>query len=226
MLNVIIGLIKMLNIELSNKIINLRRQGYSIKCIAKQIGCCKSTASFYCKDVKLTNEQLVLFNDKWQANLQLARNASKLKWLLEKKKIRESAIKEWNEINNNSELMLFLGLYWGEGDKAISGRVGVCNNDPIIISKCLDVFNRFSNTKKVIYVKLYPDHNIDDCRNFWFKLIGNKAELRFTRIKDIRIGHKKHRSKYGLAVLRFGDYRLFYKIMQWIDCLRQQASVV
>lgn len=146
--------------------------------------------------------------------------AVKSKWDIKKDIVINEAIDEWIKVKEDPKMMLFLGLYWGEGSKSFkSCAIQIVNNDPGVLKLSLDIFNEYSPfTNKDIYIRCYPDQNLDECTKYWSKILGTsvKAVIR----KEIGTC-RKPTSKYGTCTIRFSDWKFRYKIITWLDLLRQ-----
>lgn len=117
--------------------IRLRKAGRSVKEIARELGVSQSSASIWCKDVRLSNAQKQI--------LLLRRRLAGAKALYSiNKRRRAEKIADIDAQGRNGKkdvgiltyqhtLMFGLGLYWGEGYKRGSQEWGFTNSDPNII---------------------------------------------------------------------------------------------
>jgi len=203
------------NEKRNNKIRELRLDGWSIPRISKELGCNKSTVSYHCKDLpRLTDEQVAIIN---KQNAMAASIKNKEKWERKRNIIKESAIEEWDTIKEDPQMMLFLGLYWGEGRK--SQQVAIANGDPKIIKISYDFFIQLTDKSITCTVKYYDDHDPTKLKNFWSSLLP-KAKMMMRKVTDPRSGKGKRKLEFGIADLRVCDYKLEHRIMSWIECLR------
>ncbi|TSC71246.1 MAG: Uncharacterized protein G01um101449_13 [Parcubacteria group bacterium Gr01-1014_49] len=115
----------------------LRRQGKSIKEIARRVGASQGSVSRWCSNIILSREQ--------RAELEKKRREAGMKalspWIqrnreLKQKDIRKQGQRGRRDIDRMTKrdlFMLGLGLYWGEGYKRGSQEWGFTNSDPKII---------------------------------------------------------------------------------------------
>lgn len=126
-----------MKLKLKIKAVRLRKDGFSIKDIAKKLGISTSTASLWCRDIILTSVQKK--NLEIRKNKKLAKffemvEKQKQKRSIIKNKIQEKAGKEIGSLSKRDLLIAGTSLYWAEGFKhQAEGRVGFCNSDPSMI---------------------------------------------------------------------------------------------
>lgn len=119
----------------------MRRQGKSVKDIARELNVSPSTASRWCADVPLTTEQIRGL----EAKRRIAGAKALAPWI---RKNRESKLfdiatqeskgrEDLGHMTHRDLFMLGLGLYWGEGYKRGSQEWGFTNSDPQIIQSIL-----------------------------------------------------------------------------------------
>lgn len=114
----------------------LRRSGQSIKEIAKNLGVSISSVSEWCRDIKLTPNQITIL-EKRARDPFYGRRASYLASIKRKKDLKISRLKEMGvkKVGKLTKRELFLvgaALYWGEGFKK-DKQVGLANSDPEVI---------------------------------------------------------------------------------------------
>jgi transposase-like protein len=133
-------------IDLYNQAIILRQSGESIKSIAKKLMISSSTASLWCREIKLTTAQLEKLKSK-SVNYELLKALSIKKHLVKVSLDQEIFDKAKNEVKlltKNEFFVAGIALYWAEGFKNLSeGRIGFCNSDPRMIIFMLRWFKKF-----------------------------------------------------------------------------------
>ena len=200
----------------------LRKEGKSLKEISEITGLSMHTVSKHARKAEnhlsLKSKFLGRPNNN---NHILGTNANKQQWDNAKSAIARQAQEEFIKISGNSDTMLFLGLYWGEGRK--KGSISIANNDPYLLKTCYNTLLTMTNNKFALYLKLYPDHDKDTCNKFWSELLPNTT-IHIGQIHDKRKKKKPGKSKFGLATLSVNDWRLATKISTWLDMLRSGAT--
>jgi transcriptional regulator with XRE-family HTH domain len=123
-----------LKLNLRSKAIKLRRRGYSIADIAKRLRIAESTASLWCRAVKLTPNQIAALSARTHRKLdrffKLVEKQREKRQKTAAKIITDASTK--TECLTNRELFIAgVSLYWAEGFKhSAEKRVGFCNSDP------------------------------------------------------------------------------------------------
>lgn len=207
---------------LHDRIIELRRAGRSLKDIAAIVGCAKSTAGSHCRGVDIADMGMIAQSIRNNAKNASLKNVQK--WDNSIGRAIEEAKAEWAVVKNDPELMGFLGLYWGEGTKKSAKYrtppIAIANSDPGIIIKCKKCFDRLSADNKYrCNLIIYDDLNKAEMKVFWETITGVEVK----RI-EVRKTHNLRRCKYGTCYLRFSNYKLFHKIMTWIECWRADGE--
>ncbi len=126
---------------LRHKAESLRKKGTSVRDVAKLLGISRSTASIWCRDIVLSEEQIIkLENNKMRGSYK-----GRLLGGLTNKRKREASLVQSKEeakviiskVSKRDIFMLSLGLYWAEGHK--TGRTfGLVNSDPDILRIWMD----------------------------------------------------------------------------------------
>jgi DNA-binding CsgD family transcriptional regulator len=200
---------------MQEQIISLRMSGMSIKRISSELKCSKSTVSRYCRNLRPNNTQT---KNELIKSAKRAGEIFKKQWDEKKLLQRQQAEEEWMRRRCDYEFILFIGLYWGEGNKT-NGQIRITNNDPGIIKIAMSQLLKLkSDAKLVATIKCYPDHDLKECNIFWRNLLpGVRIDMRLN--KDKRSG--KRRSPFGLCSLWMNDWKLYTKILSWIEICRR-----
>lgn len=114
----------------------LRGKGESIKVIAKSLQVSVGSVSLWCRDVKLTVEQIreleIRAHDpRYGQRLSYALAQQKLR-LDKTNQLKRKGINEVGELSKNHLFIAGVALYWAEGFKKDS-QVGFANTDPVMI---------------------------------------------------------------------------------------------
>jgi len=205
----------------------LRKKGYSYSMIGDRLGICKSTLSFWFKDIPFIPNKKVIERIKKGPfkSGQIRHN----KRVVEIAKIKNVARRELGIITKRDLWMLGLGVYIGEGSKAYE-TTQIINSDPAIVRLAVKWFNDICGVQKdniTVVMHLYPDNNEAACRNYWKKITGlSNKQFRKTQI-DRRMNKsssKRRKLPYGtirLSIISNGDsnfrVNLHRKIMGWIE---------
>lgn len=206
----------------NNEIKKLLLEGNSICSIAKKLNCSKGTVYYYAEKHGWWHNDKIQKERKgnFLKNSRFASEANQEKWNQKRYALIEEAKNEWPKIKDDPKISMFLGLYWGEGNKR-NGIVGITNNDPGIIKFCYDFIKENTDSKIEIVVRCYPEHNWDDIQIFWQNLLA--ADI---KIREKKWLGKKRRcwSEYGICCVRASDWRFYLKIIVWIGLWRAEIT--
>lgn len=190
----------------------LRKSGNSIKDIAGLLKVSKSSASQWCRDIKLTNEQINFLNNKMKNSGYWGR----LKGALLQKEKRQRKIqkyitegsKEVSQLSSRDWLMLGLGLYLGEGGKGRQFQFS--NSNPKIIKLIIIWLEKIFKIKKEEFILRFAINKIHKKReliikNFWSKFISiSQDQFRKTTIiksKNKKV-YKNFDNYFGVLTIR------------------------
>ena len=213
----------------------LRQKGESIIIIAKKLGISKGTVSKWCRDIVLSEEQILkLLNNK-----SLGLKRAQLKGALVQKTRRLARVEEYiregckkfERFTPDQFFVAGLALYLAEGRKTL--RVVFTNSDPRIIKFMLKWFEKFfeiSSDRISFYVYINEIHRNREkiVIDYWSNYL--KVPLsHFKRVTFIKSVQKKvyanHNSHYGtlhFEVLKSSD--LLYRIKGLFEGLLQHKT--
>ncbi len=219
------------------KALSLRRQGESIKDIAKKLQVSPSSVSLWCQSIVLTKNQLSNLHSKQIAAGQIGRqkgaDANKNKRLQAILDAEKSADSDIGKISNKDLFFIGLGIYWGEGVKSRTGQAAVVNSDSRIIkisklwfSKCLSVPD--ADFRPYLYISHSHKNREAELMNYWSKVLN----LPISQFKSPIYIHQKakqkyenHDSYYGVIALRvLKSTNLKYKILAMLNVLNERLE--
>lgn len=180
----------------------LRKQGCGLNHIARTLGVSKSTASLWCRDVRIPASAKALLDGRTKKNSLdgLARYAAN------QKKLRRQAITEaelagvrnLGSLSKRDIYCIGLGLYWGEGYKRGSQEFGFTNSDPRMVEfyiKWLGVVFSVPKTDLIFRVSINMQHQsrVKKVEEYWQALL-NVPVTQFTKTSLIKTVSKKKNS--------------------------------
>lgn len=219
---------------------NLRKNGASLKQIMEKLGISKSTASFWCRDIILSEEQKKLLKQRLveggHSGRIIGAEANHRKKVLSIKLAANEATSIIKDVTTRDILIAGIALYWAEGSKAssTSGFILV-NSDPIMIKF---MYNWLINIMKVPKTDIYGQVSINEIHkpreeqilNFWSNLL-DLPRSQFNKTFFMKVLQKKvysnHEEYYG--VFRIGVRRssyLKYKTLALIGLLKADVAQV
>lgn len=219
------------------KAIELRNKGNSYSQIGKILNLSKSTLSYWLSEIKLSKDAQSLIDKrsyKKSAEALIKRNKNQTILALARATvIRDNAKKEFGKLVGNKLFLTGVNLYWAEGYKkgAYGSKwksVDFANSDPAMIALMMKFFLQ---TCKIPIEKMraqliaHENVDIDNAVEYWSKLTGI-AEDRFIRtaVPVVRKSNNKRKNSnltHGTLHIRINDVSFFFKIIGWIDGLKE-----
>jgi len=206
--------------ELKELAVSLRKKGFSIKEIAKQLTVAQSTVSLWVRKVSLSKENKIrirLIQDEARKN---AGETNKKKKIQREQNVISACevLKKPSTIGKVDAKIYLALLYWGEGAKT-GNRVVFVNSDPEMIKSFANLLRKcFSIDEKKMraVLHLHSYHDKQKMIDFWSKCsdikkenisIYNKQESGITKKSDYK----------GCFSLRYGDVATFQELLLIID---------
>lgn len=214
----------------------LRIKGLSIKSIAKQLGVSKSSASLWCLDLKLTEEQReVLIKNAIAAGHKgriLGTEMNKRKKQESLQHFNEQGIKDIGILSRREFLIAGVALYWGEGSK--KSKMSFVNSDPQLILFMFKWFQEIMGVEKDdfmprIFINEMHRPRAEKILAFWSNLLDLPRE-QFGNIVFLKMNAKKVYDNYDdyFGVLALGSRKstsLKYRILGLIEALRSKECL-
>ncbi|GMX58531.1 MAG: hypothetical protein MCSN_1850 [Candidatus Microsyncoccus archaeolyticus] len=214
-------------LDLKLKAKELRKKGFSIKEIRKELNVSLSSVSVWVRDVRLNKKQLdKLYLNKKTGNLKgsIVAAQNKIKKREEITKIfNETGRKEVGRINKRERFIAGVAIYAGEGGKT-DRDISFVNSDPRMVKFMVDWFKDFcniSNDKLRGSLYIHDDLNENKAKSFWSKLSGIPLS-QFTKsyiAKNNKNRLRKKKHNYGIFRIKISNAFLHRKIMGWVDGL-------
>ena len=203
----------------------LRRGGQSLNAISAKLGISKSTASRWCKDIVLTEEQTLKLaeRDRTKQVLALQRgNRDRCRRAAER---RERSKQEGRELigtlTDRDLLLLGVGLYWGDGQKR--DRIGMTNMRQEPLQIFIEWARLFGIVKSSLKAQLATADGTDgeDHKRWWCKTLGLDSEQFYKITVQKQRGKGSHqtsdREYHGVLSLRISDIDIHCRILGMLD---------
>lgn len=211
------------------KAVSLRNDGFSYSYIQNLLNLPKSTVSDWVKNTPYTPNKISLNIIKRGSEKSSITRRQKRDDNFRTNKLR--AIEEIGQLTKRDLLLFGIGLYLGEGSKAIES-VRITNSDPRVIKLAISWFIKIIGlTLENLSLALhsYPDNNVDEDLDYWANITGiPRSQFGKTQIDGRggkRIGHKLPHGTIQIRVLAKGESRfgvsLHRRIMAWIDAVAE-----
>lgn len=209
--------------EKKPRAVRLRKLGWSIRDVEKELKIPRSTLSEWFRNVHLTSKQKKALLKEWKNGLVRARknavkwhNAQKQGRLLE---AREESEKVLNRLDLNNKDILDLALamlYLGEGYKK-SEETGMGNSDPALLKTFLYILKKNYNVDTgKIRCELYlrADQDPEELKRFWAKELELPAKnFRYVSIDKRTQGTKTYFHYKGVCGLRCSNVAIQRKLL-------------
>ncbi|OIO07119.1 hypothetical protein COX68_02395 [Candidatus Falkowbacteria bacterium CG_4_10_14_0_2_um_filter_41_15] len=226
----------------SDKILalKLRENGKTYSQISSILDIPKSTLSTWLKDVVLSEKA----KDKIQKRVTstsiyklITRNKQRTIIARAKhKQIYQLAKKEAPKFLSDALFICGTSLYWAEGYKqgAMGSKwksIDFTNADPQMIKLMIKFFTKFLGLEKSqirIQIMLHDSKNSERAINFWHKLTGIPRQNFFKTccsISQASLQKRNRKLQYGTIHLRINDVIKFFRLMGWIEGLKEKFNV-
>jgi hypothetical protein len=205
----------MAKIEEKKKAIELRKQGESIKQIAKQVGISRGTASLWCSNIFLTDTQKSLLHQRMIIGGKVGRmkgrdaNVTKRKNNIATQEKHAKVI--LGNLTDRDITMLGLGLYWGEGSKKNERRFIFTNSDSNIIQCMIRWLQIIGVSKNEIVGQIYINEQHKDRIKIVEKHWIQKLHIRKEQLRKSVMNRTPHKKYYENKNEYFGTFRLMVK---------------
>ena len=183
----------------------MREGGMSLGDISKKMHVTKSTLSFWCKDIILTESAIRKIKTKGRMKsvrglLRYSESKRKERMIRNILQKQEGATL-FSMLSDRDILMVGLGLYWGEGYKYENGELGFTNSNPYMIRFYFKWLEFWKVRKDSLIFRLTLNEFFrkeeNQIKAFWINFLSIKKE-QFSRTTYIKTNLKKA-SQEGIA---------------------------
>ncbi len=182
---------RLLSRQKHDELILLRRQGKSIPEISRETGIAKTTVLRHVRGVAVPEEFKVRLREK--------QGGSKDRAKALRENMTEEAESVLGEFSRRDQLLLLIGLYWGEGTKK---DFSIINSDPALLQAfihCLGTLH-ISRERLALSLRVHREISIPEAKKFWASITGLSTQC-IERVEVID-GKKKGKLPYGMCRVR------------------------
>jgi len=206
----------------------LRKKGYSINQIVKEVGLTKASVSVWVRDIILTKTQKKKISERGRSVESIEKR--RVNRLLNEKNKRQMVIdnakKDFNDISLEQLKLIGIVLYLGEGGKTKRGMVRLANSDPIVIKMMMKFFReicKVSNDKFRASIHTFAHADIEKTEKYWSKISKiPRSQFFKTYIKASSASlQKRNTLPFGTFDIYVCDTKLFLTIMGWIYRIKE-----
>jgi len=216
----------MKTLEMKRAIV-LRKRGYSIGEIAKEVNASKGSVSNWVKDIKLSPRLLERLKSRPFANavVEKRRKTRIAKEQLIRQGKIEFASGQIRAINQYDLKLIGSALYWAEGSKTKRSMVRVSNSDPDFIKTMMKFFTeicRVPQKKFRIYIHIHSPKAVNEAEKYWSKITGvsYKQFYKTYVAKSSATKNKRETLPMGTCEINICDTNLFLQITGWIKAFK------
>ena len=206
----------------------LRKRGYSINQIVKEVGSAKSSISLWVQDIVLTKKQKKGLSERGRSVESIERRRiSRLANIHKKRRsIIDEAKKDFNHISLEELKLIGIMLYWGEGGKTGHWSVRLANSDPAVIQIMMRFFREVCQVKDEkfrAHIHTFEKANIEKTEKYWSQITGiSRNQFNKTYLKpSIASLQKRETLPFGTIDIYVHDTQLFLTIMGWIERIKE-----
>ncbi|MCX6717148.1 MAG: helix-turn-helix domain containing protein [Candidatus Taylorbacteria bacterium] len=204
------------------KAIELRKQGKSIKEIAKILLVTKSSVSLWVRNIVLTKEMLEHLKEN-QYSFKVIENRRQARLINENDKRESFMIQAGKDIHSISyEKLKIVGaiLYWAEGGKT-KRYIRFSNSDPniiLVMMKFLRIVCKVKEEKFRFAIHTHSHLNANNAEKYWSKIVKiSLSQFYKTYSKpSIASKFKKDSLPFGTLDITVCDVNVFLRVMGWI----------
>jgi hypothetical protein len=200
--------------------------GYSYREIRQVLDVSKGSLSNWLSGIPLTAEQAkILRNREWTGAKEAGRQCAQL-WQKRRQEVQDA----YNPPVHDPAFMLGLGLYWGEGAKAIPCRVGISNMDAAVLRTFMAWARRyFGGEFERFGAQVHHPHGDEHdtvVLAYWSKELSLPLDQFLPCLKvEKRSGKNYGHPGYGVAHIRLRGHGV-WRIRQKIDKAMKVAAVM
>lgn len=200
---------------------DLRRVGLSYGEIMELIPVKKSTLATWCRDVRLTDEQLAAIKARTAQEPGLPRDTQR-KRRGEIEKLRRMAVDRLPGLLTDPIWLAGTVLYWAEGSKT-RNQLRLANTDPNALRLFISWVHGYLDPEASFSIQLHLHHGNDElaAREHWQTELGLRtANFHKTYVKPRGTGHRKNHLPHGVCTVRVrrcGD--MWQTAMAWVEAL-------
>lgn len=206
----------------------LRRQGWSIKAIARTIGAAQSSVSLWTRDIKLSPSQQQLLKNRSHSRQAIEkRRCSRLSNELSKRnKVIATAMTQVGGLTKRELWLIGTSLYWAEGGKT-QRLVRFSNGDPQMILLMMRYFRESCGVPEAKfrgYIHIHESLDAKAAEEYWSQVAQIPLQRFYKTYNKPNSSSKGLRRTlpYGVLDIYVADVILFLKIEGWIQGIHGQ----
>jgi len=209
---------------------DLRKKGWSMNEIRRELKVAKSSVSLWVRDIELTEKQKQELSEKGikKEVIERRRNTRLTRENARRQIIIDAAKKEIVPLSNQNIFLIGIALYWGEGAKTKRGTVRVSNGDPALIEVMMIFFRKICQVPEEKfrgYIHIHQHLNTKRAEKYW----SNVSKIPLTKFyKTYNKPNKSSQNKkdslpFGTFEIYINSTELFLKIQGWTQGIYEKT---
>src|ERR1700743_3531215 len=171
----------MVKVQLRDRAIRLRKEGYLYGQIARTLHVAKSTAYLWVKDIPLTDAEdakisFALKDAHRRAVAGMVSAKAQKHSAAQEEIVREAyEIVRGGKLDINHQRILCATMFWCEGQKDVSGSLVFINSDPVMVRSFLNLLRngfRIDESKFRALIHLHEYHDEQKQVEYWSEITG------------------------------------------------------
>ena len=214
-----------------DRAIELRKGGASLNEIVRELGVSKSSVSLWVRDVVLSPTQRRRITSIGRSIDAIEkRRIHRIENTRQKyRAVMDAAKDEIPQLSSHELFLIGVALYWGEGGKTARGMARLSNSDPDVIRTTMRFFREICKVDEKRFrghVHTFSHLNAQRAEEYWSNVSGiQRSQFYKTYSKPSIAGRGKMDSlPYGTFQVYVCDTALYFKIMGWIERLREFSA--
>jgi hypothetical protein len=123
-----------------------------------------------------------------------------------------------------------IALYWGEGGKTNRGMARISNSDPAVIQIMMRFFREICQVPEAKFrghIHTFSHRNVKTAEAYWSEISGIPTKQFYKSYIKQSVASKNKRDTlpYGTFQIYVCDTKLFYKIIGWIERIKEFGVV-
>jgi hypothetical protein len=213
------------------KAIELRRNGESIKQIAKILGVAKASVSVWVRKVPISLKQKKKLSSNGQSPtvVERRRNSRIRNEEGKRRVVIDCAGRDIKSISQEELKIIGSIFYWAEGGKTKRSMARVANSDPIMVKLMMRFFREVCEVKESkfrCHIHTHSHLNVSKCLSYWSEVTNIPISQFYKTYAKPSIASKgkKDSLPFGTLDVIICDTNLFLRIMGWIEKIKKLTT--
>ncbi|MFZ2522993.1 MAG: hypothetical protein WAW92_01255 [Minisyncoccia bacterium] len=214
-----------------NKARELRKKGYSISQIVKELSFTKSSVSLWVRDIVLTKTQKKKLSERGRSleSIEKRRLTRLINEQSKRQIVFDKAKEDYKSISKGELKLIGIILYLGEGGKTERGTARLSNSDPSVIKIMMRFFREVCGVEESKfrgYIHTFSHADVEKTEKYWSKITGiprSQFYKTYTKASSSSL-QKRNKLPYGTIDVSVCDTKLFLTITGWMEKIKELVT--